>query len=361
MPFCRPIQAPSTVNFTAINRHNKVLEDLAFCRFFVIMFNSLHLMRQALFFLAAAFCFGCSESRPSENPSERASEDSSVKLRVVCTTGMVADMVGVLCGPDADVDFVIPTGLDPHTYRATPSDVERIMEADVVVYSGIGLEAKFEDILENYGRGEGHSVLSLGQGLPAPDLIVLGEGEGHEGEVDPHFWFDIDLWKLAATSLSKELSSLDPEHANAFNARLAQYLQELDNLDLWCRQELDNIAPSDRVMVTVHDAFAYFARHFGFEVRGLQGISPELEAGVYDVSNMVNYLVDNNIQAVFVEESLPTKTMEAVVKGCASKGHDVSIGEPLLADNVGVAGSEEGTYIGMVKYNVNALVLGLTK
>jgi manganese/zinc/iron transport system substrate-binding protein len=111
----------------------------------------------------------------------------------------------------------------------------------------------------------------------------------------------------------------------------------------------------------VHDAFAYFARHFEFEVRGLQGISPELDAGVYDVSNMVSYLIDNDIQAVFVEESLPTKTMEAVVKGCAAKGHDVSIGEPLLADNVGVAGSEEGTYLGMVKYNVNALVLGLAK
>ena len=285
----------------------------------------------------------------------------SDNLTIVCTTGMVADLVQALSDSSTAVEFVVPTGLDPHTYRATPNNVNQIMSANAVVFSGLGLEAKFESILSNYGKDPNHHVFSLGQHLPDSLLVSFKGDDGHGSEVDPHFWFDVELWKIAAEGIAQNLTSIDPEGAEAYQNRLAEYLSHLDALDAWCRQELNAIEPTNRMLVTVHDAFTYFARHFDFEVRGLQGISPEIEAGVYDVSNMVNYLVDNDIQAVFVEESLPTKTMEAVVGGCLSKGHVVSIGKPLLADNVGVAGTEEGTYIGMVKYNVRALVEGLGK
>ena len=332
-----------------LNRTMMVLNNNRFFRSFATMMKSLpFLSLTSMIWLSS-----CADSTPANQDAD--------DLAIVCTTGMVADLVEALSDSSATTTFVVPTGLDPHTYRATPDDVSQIMSANAVVYSGLGLEAKFESILSNYGKDPNHHVFSLGQHLQDSLLVTIEDEEGHGSEVDPHFWFDVELWKMAAQGVAKDLASIDPEGAEGYQNRLAAYLLQLEALDAWCKKELQSIDASNRVLVTVHDAFTYFARHFEFEVRGLQGISPEIEAGVYDVSNMVNYLVENDIQAVFVEESLPTKTMEAVVSGCLSKGHVVSIGEPLLADNVGVAGTEEGTYIGMVKYNVRALVEGLGK
>jgi len=332
-----------------LNRTMMVLNNTHFFRSFAIMMKKLPFLS----LISVIWLSSCADS-PSVN------QDAD-DLTIVCTTGMVADLVEVLSDSSATTTFIVPTGLDPHTYRATPDDISQIMGADAVVYNGLGLEAKFESILSNYGKDPNHHVFSLGHHLPDSLLVTIEDEEGHGTEVDPHFWFDVELWKMAAQGVAKDLASIDPKKAEGYQNRLAKYLLQLEALDAWCKKELDAIMANNRILVTVHDAFTYFARHYEFDVRGLQGISPEIEAGVYDVSNMVNYLVENDIQAVFVEESLPTKTMEAVVSGCLSRGHSVSIGEPLLADNVGVAGTEEGTYIGMVKYNVRALVEGLGK
>ena len=332
-----------------LNRTMMVLNNTRF-------FRSFATMMKALPFLSLILVSWLSSCADSTSVNREADE-----LTIVCTTGMVADLVGELSDSSTTTIFIVPTGLDPHTYRATPDDVSQIMGADAVVYSGLGLEAKFESILRNYGKDPNHHVFSLGQHLSDSLLVTIEDKEGHGSEVDPHFWFDIELWKMAAQGVAKDLASIDPNGAEGYQNRLEEYLLQLEALDAWCKKELNTIDANNRILVTVHDAFTYFARHFEFNVRGLQGISPEIEAGVYDVSNMVNYLVENDIQAVFVEESLPTKTMEAVVSGCLSQGHSVSIGEPLLADNVGVAGTEEGTYIGMVKYNVRTLVEGLGK
>lgn len=298
-----------------------------------------------LFFAATLGLVGCG---PAADKSEK-------KTRIICTTGMVSDLVKQVVGNDAVVNHVIPSGLDPHTYKPTPQDVSEIMSADIVVYSGIGLEAKLEEILDNYGKQEGHTVFSLGAALPDSALIYVENGHS----VDPHFWFDLELWSLATTQVEMQLSEQMPDFQAVFKERARQYKDSLQDLKGWAQTQLSQIPSDQRVLVTVHDAFSYFGQSFEIEVRGLLGISPELDAGVQDVSSLVDFLVENEIRAVFVEESLPTRTMEAVVAGCQTYGHKVLLGEKLYADNVGAEGTPQDTYIGMVKHNIQTIVSAL--
>ena len=299
----------------------------------------------ALFIPSLLFLMSCS------SPSDTGDK----KTKIICTTGMVADLVEQVTGDVATVNHVIPSGLDPHTYKPTPQNISEIMSADIVIYSGIGLEAKLEEILENYGKQDGKFVFSLGEGLPDSSLIYVEDGHS----VDPHFWFDIDLWSKATSHVENELSSHMPAFQLEFTDRAAKYRSSLSDLKDWAQTELNQIPNGQRVLVTVHDAFSYFGASFDVQVRGLLGISPELDAGVQDVSSLVDFLVQNKIAAVFVEESLPTRTMEAVVAGCQNYGHNVSLGEKLYADNVGAAGTPQDNYLGMFKHNVKTIVNAL--
>ncbi|HBP44952.1 MAG TPA: manganese transporter [Flavobacteriales bacterium] len=279
------------------------------------------------------------------------------QIRIVCTTGMVADLAKQIAAEDAVVEFIIPAGLDPHTYKPTAQNVADILSADIVIYSGIGLEARLEEVLSNFGAQPGKMVFSLGEALDKSSLIITDDGHS----VDPHFWFDIDLWKVATSHVAEELSVRMPELEKDFQKRSEQYVNSLDGLKRWVATELEKIPVKQRVLVTVHDAFSYFGKSFAIDVRGLLGVSPEIDAGVQDISQLINFLFENEIPAVFVEESLPTKTMEAVIDGCQMKGHDVSLGKKLYADNVGEVGSAEDNYIGMYQYNVQTIVTALTE
>ena len=284
-------------------------------------------------------------------------QSKTSQISIVCTTGMVADLVEQIVAEDARVEFIIPAGLDPHTYKPTAKDVEKILSSDIVVFSGIGLEARLEGVLSNFGEKEGKTVFSLGEALDKSSLIITDDGHS----VDPHFWFNVDLWQDATAHVAEELSLVMPDLEEDFQARSVQYIDSLDNLKTWATRELENIPLRQRVLVTVHDAFSYFGKSFAVDVRGLLGISPEIDAGVQDISQLVNFLFKNEIPAVFVEESLPTKTMEAVIEGCRKKGHVVSIGNKLYADNVGEVGTAEDNYIGMFRYNVETIVTALTE
>lgn len=276
------------------------------------------------------------------------------RLNIVCTTGMVADMVSGVVGEAADVTFIIPADIDPHTYKATQGDVSKISGADVVVYSGLHLEAKMESILDNFGKRADKTVISLGEGLDASRLIHITDDE-----VDPHFWFDVPLWASAAGPVAQKLGAVDATNADSYADNAVAMGQQLDALDAWVKQELATVPESQRVMVTIHDAFNYLGRAYGIEVRGLMGVSPSGEAGIQDVSALVDYLSSNHIPSVFVEESLASRSIEAVMAGCQAQGHDVKLGGSLFADSVGPEGTPEATYEGMVRHNVNTLVAAL--
>jgi manganese/zinc/iron transport system substrate-binding protein len=276
------------------------------------------------------------------------------EFTIVCTTNILGDLVEELVGDQVAVISLMGAGVDPHLYKATQGDLVQLNRADVIVYNGLHLEGKMTEIFEKLSKRK--RILSAAEGIQESHLI---NNSDFKGAYDPHLWFDIEMWSLAAEHLSKELMAIE----NIDNQKLIQkkqaYLNELKALNQWVKTSISSIPQNQRVLITAHDAFAYFGRAYGIEVRGLQGISTVSEYGLRDVSNLVKFITNRKIKAVFVESSVSARSIEAVVKGCEARGHDVRIGGTLYSDAMGEKGSDAGTYIGMVKHNVNTIVENL--
>lgn len=272
--------------------------------------------------------------------------------RILATTGMVADMIQHIVGDSASVEVLMHAGVDPHLYKASQGDLRKILEADYLFYNGVHLEGKLATILEKQARVK--PVIAVGDGVTG--LISIGEGI-----YDPHIWFDVTCWKEAAAYAALELTKLDSANSDYYQANAEAYLRQLDSLDAWVRRRINTLPPNRRILVTAHDAFSYFGRAYGVEVRGLQGISTLSEFGLQDVSSLVDFIVTHKIPAVFVESSVSDRSLKAVLAGVRQRGSNVQIGGNLFSDAMGTPGTPEGTYIGMVKHNVNTIVEALTE
>lgn len=280
-------------------------------------------------------------------------EDSSKdKLNIVATTTMLADLVSSIGGERVTVNGLMGPGIDPHLYQASAGDVSLMQKADVVVYNGLHLEGKMGEIFENLSN-QGSAVICIEKGLDESRLLAW---EDDNSIHDPHIWFDVSLWKDAAKTVAKGLTDADPNGKADYEANLDVYLKELDETDTYIRGRADELPEKHRVLVTAHDAFQYFGKAYGFEVRGLQGISTDAEAGTADVSDLANFIVERQIKAIFVESSVPPKTIEALQAAVKAKGFDVSIGGELYSDSLGDAQSGADTYILTVKANVDTIV-----
>jgi len=284
---------------------------------------------------------------------EAAPEDDG-KLRVVATTGMIGDIAQRIAGDDAAVTALMGPGVDPHLYKARESDVDVLFAADVVLYNGLHLEARLGDVLEKLA---GHKVVAaVGESVPTDRRLMP---EGSEGIPDPHIWFDVELWRLAAGEMTAAFIEADPARAEGYRARLAEVQAELAELDSYVRKQARRVPEERRVLVTAHDAFNYFGAAYDFEVVGLQGISTAAEAGTGDVRALVDLIVERRIPAVFIESSVPERNIQAVQEAAAARGVEVAIGGELYSDAMGDAGSEAGTYTGMVKHNIDTIVAAL--
>lgn len=276
-------------------------------------------------------------------------------LNVVATTTMLADLARVIGGEHMKVDGLMGPGIDPHLYQASAGDVGLMQNADVVIYNGLHLEGKMGEIFEALGR-QGRAIICIGDGIDEDKLLGwTGDASVH----DPHIWFDVSLWKDAAGVVADGLSELDPDHADDYAAALEAYLVELDALDTYIRGRVAELPEAQRVLVTAHDAFNYFGRAYGFEVRGLQGISTAAEAGTSDVSALADFIVERQIKAIFVESSVPTKTIEALQAAVKARGFDVAIGGQLYSDSLGDAASGHDSYITTVTANIDTIVNAL--
>lgn len=276
------------------------------------------------------------------------------KWRVTATTGMVADIVKAVGGEHVEVTQLMGAGVDPHLYKASEGDIKRIDSADIIFYSGLHLEGKMVEIFENIGKTK--PVKAVTAKLTKEDLLA---DPATPANPDPHVWFDVSLWMKAAKQVRDDLAAFDPANKEAYVANAEAYLAELKKLDDYARTQLSSIPKEQRVLVTAHDAFQYFGRAYDVEVMGLQGISTASEYGLKDVQGLVDTLVRRQIKAVFVESSVPKRSIEAVVQGAAAKNHTVAIGGELFSDAMGAPGTPEGTYIGMVKHNVDTIVKAL--
>lgn len=303
------------------------------------------------FFLGLVLCGWTACSKP---PGEETASGEA-PYRIATTVGMIADIVRVVAGPRAEVEGIIGEGVDPHLYKPTRADVVALEQADIIFYNGLLLEGKMGDVLVKVARG-GKPVYAVTEAiLEQEDYVMVDESEHY----DPHVWMDVSGWIRAVSVVAEALAEFDPEHAADYRRRAADYRAELEKLDAYARQVLSSIPADQRVLITAHDAFNYLGRAYGIEVRGIQGISTESEAGVRDLEEMIDFIVQRNIPAVFVETSVADKNVRALIEGARNRGQPLRIGGSLFSDAMGPAGTYEGSYIGMIDHNVTTIARAL--
>jgi manganese/zinc/iron transport system substrate-binding protein len=279
---------------------------------------------------------------------------SGRQVRVVATIGMITDVAQNVGGERVSVTGLMGPGVDPHLYKASEGDVGRLSEADVIFYNGLHLEAKMGEVLQQMS-GWTKTVAVTND---IDEALLLSPPE-FEGAHDPHVWFDVALWIQAVETIRDTFIEVDPGSADLYQANAQDYLAKLEDLQAYVQEQTARVPEKQRVLITAHDAFNYFGRAYGFEVRGLQGISTATEAGTGDVQALADFITDNQIPAIFVESSVPVRNIEAVQAAVQAKGFQVSIGGELFSDAMGDWGTEEGTYVGMVRHNVDTIVNAL--
>ncbi len=277
------------------------------------------------------------------------------RYEVVATIGMIGDVAREVAGDRATVVYIVGEGVDPHLYTPTRGDVVKFRRADIIFYNGLLLEGRMTDILKNMkSRGKPvHSIADAIREKGAYPILPADEA------FDPHLWMDLTGWVEATRVIAEILSEFDPPHAGGYVANAENYINQLQALDAYTREAVASIPEGRRVLVTAHDAFGYFGRAYGIEVRGIQGISTDSEAGLRDIEGLVRFIVERDIPAVFVESSISDRNVHALIEGAAARGHTLTIGGELYSDAMGPSGSYRGTYIGMIDHNVTTLVRAL--
>lgn len=274
--------------------------------------------------------------------------------RVVASVGMVGDVAAAIAGPCARVDVLVGSGVDPHGYRATASDVRALDDADLVLYVGLDLEARLGEVLQRLASRT--RVVAVGDaGVPEAARLV---GDG--GTVDPHVWMDVARWRPVAAAIAAALAeTVDPGCVGDLTARAAAYDALLAELDAWVRASLASVPAEARTLVTAHDAFGYFGAAYGLEVAGIQGLSTVAEASLADVRETADLIAERGVPAVFVESTISPRTIESLRQAVRDRGRDVALGGELFSDAFGSAGTPEGTYVGMLLHNAATVARAL--
>lgn len=296
---------------------------------------------------------GCEKARESARPP---GDLGGRAIRVVATTGMIADIVERVGGDRVSVTGLMGPGVDPHLYKASEGDVLLMAAADVIFHNGLHLEGKVADVFERMKRTKVTDAVTDGI-----DRALLLRPAEFQGAFDPHVWFDVTLWMKAAERVAETLSKVDSANAGTYRKNASAYLEELAELHRYVKRRAEEIPPAKRVLITAHDAFNYFGRAYGFQVYGLQGVSTVTEAGTADIRALARLIVDKRIPAVFVETSVPPRYIEALQEAVRARGYNVEIGGDLYSDAMGPPGTAEGTYVGMVRHNIDTIVTALSR
>ena len=275
-------------------------------------------------------------------------------LHVVATTGMVADTARIVGGENVRVDALMGPGVDPHLYKASEGDVQRLSQADIILYNGLHLEGKMTDVLVKLAASR--PVIPVAADIAESSLREPPE---FAGLYDPHVWFNAQLWIETIAPITEALSAQDPANADRYAERAAAYREQLLELDRWTAEQIATIPEESRVLVTAHDAFGYFGERYGIRVVGIQGFSTLTEAGLGDIERVADVVVESKVRSVFIESSVSPRAIEAVLAACRQKGAEVSIGGELFSDALGAAGGEADNYVGMMRHNVTTIVAGL--
>lgn len=317
------------------------------------IFSSQKLFRRAVNFciaiLAAGHCIG-------KSPAEEGGPADAKQLRVVATTGMIADLVRQIAGNRAEVVQLMGPGVDPHLYKPAASDTGALMRADVVFYNGLRLEGRMESVFEKLLRG-GKRAVAVTDSIPRERLLAHPDIPEH---YDPHVWFDVSLWALTVPEIARALGVADPEGAEYYTKRAAELEKKLADLHSWCLREVAKLPEDRRILITSHDAYGYFGRAYGFKVVGLQGVSTVSETSLADMASLVDFIRSHRVPAIFVETSVNPRGVQRVAEDAG-----VRLGGEIFSDATGGLGEmrdgiDTGTYEGMVRHNLNTILAGLS-
>ena len=272
------------------------------------------------------------------------------RLKVVATTGMIADAARQIGGDEVEVKGLMGPGVDPHAYRQTRSDIVAMTRADLILWHGLYLEAQMDEFFHDLERKR--PVVAVAEGV---DKSKLRAHDNYADKFDPHVWMTPELWRDVVVEVQEALTDVRPEAADVFAANAEKHLADLERLSTYAANTLSQVPPNNRVLLTAHDAFGYFGRSYGYEVLGIQGISTQSEAGLNRIGELVDLLVERQITAVFVESSVSDRSIRALIEGAAARGHKVQVGGELYSDAMGEEGTYEGTYIGMLDHNITVI------
>ncbi len=275
------------------------------------------------------------------------------KIKIVTTTTMLTDLVKTIGGDKVEVSGLMGEGVDPHLYIAGAGDIKKLTEADIVIYGGLHLEGKMTEIFEKMEK-ENKKIINVGDKLDKSKIVME-----EENVPDPHVWFDTELWKNEAEIVAAELSKINEENSAYYMENLQKYKMELDELTSYIKSSINEIPEKSRVLVTAHDAFGYFGKQFGLEVKAIQGVSTDSETGTKNINDLADFIVKRDIKAIFVESSVPKKSIEALQEAVKSKGKEVKIGGELYSDSLGDKEHNTDTYIKTVKANADTIVNAL--
>jgi len=279
------------------------------------------------------------------------------RLYVIATTGMLGDAVKNIVGEQVKVESLMGPGVDPHLYKATQSDLEKLAEADVIFYNGLSLEGKMAEVLEKLSHTR--KIIAVGDRLDKSRVLQTSAHSTGNLSYDPHIWFDVSLWAEAVEIIASAMIEADSANATSYRDSFNRYSAKLNELHNWVKEEISSVHPEQRVLITSHDAFSYFGKAYEIEVHGLQGVSTASDYGLQDVTRLVNLIIDRKVKAVFIESSVAPRSLQAVLEGCGNLGYEVKIGGTLYSDAMGAHGTPEGAYVGMMQANVNTIVNAL--
>ncbi len=318
------------------------------------MFKSYSQSYFLLFFIISTISLSACQEQKKET------EKSKKKILIVCTTSIIADGIKNIVDSSFEIIALMGPGIDPHIYKATPKDLQKLKKADVIFHNGLHLEGKMAQIFQkiqtqaNNDSSYKQSTFAISDGIDQKTLRRLSKNT-----FDPHIWFDVNMWAKGIAYAGNCLIKLYPDKDTILNKYLTNYLENLTSLDTLIREQINLIPPSKRLLITSHDAFYYFGNAYGIEVKGLQGISTLDDFGLKDITTVVNLVIKRKIRSIFTETSVSSKSIEAVITGCEDRGYEVVSGGKLFSDALGTKYTPADNYIGMVKSNVNTIVEAL--
>lgn len=284
------------------------------------------------------------------NKQELQCVDEKANILIVCTTMLIADAVKQLVDENFSVISLMGPGVDPHTYKVKPSDVHLLLHADGILYNGLHLEGKMGEVFESLKDTK--NIICVTDGILKEDLISAD----YENIYDPHVWHDHVLWQRIIEYIVTEFSRIFPQYHILFEKNKKTYHAKLEKLANYIEKQLARLSVSQRILITAHDAFHYFGRRYNFVVKALQGLSTESDIGIKDVQNLVDIIVENNVNAVFLESCIPPRNIMALQESVLKQGKKIIIGGELFSDSLSNEQGPAYDYISMMKYNVKTII-----